>query len=187
MTDRYIAFDVETPNSQNHRISAIGITVVENGRPVDGYYTLVDPETEFDAFNIRLTGISPDMVEGKPNFRELWDVIGPILDSGLLIAHNAPFDMGVLAKCLDHYEIDWHRYVDYACTCRMGRAALPGLYDHKLNTLCDYFGLDLDHHNAGSDSAACASLLLCYQQMGLDVSGFRRHYDLWARKTLQIR
>ena len=29
--DRFIAFDVETPNSRNDRMSAIGITVIENG------------------------------------------------------------------------------------------------------------------------------------------------------------
>jgi len=31
MTDRVVAFDVETPNNANDRMSAIGITVVENG------------------------------------------------------------------------------------------------------------------------------------------------------------
>ena len=31
MTGRYIAFDVETPNYANDRISAIGVTVVEKG------------------------------------------------------------------------------------------------------------------------------------------------------------
>ena len=29
MTGRYIAFDVETPNSANNRMSAIGVTVIE--------------------------------------------------------------------------------------------------------------------------------------------------------------
>lgn len=187
MSERYIAFDVETPNSRNNRISALGITIVENGRIVDEYYSLIDPETEFDAFNIMLTGIRPEMTENKPNFRTVWEDIGFIMDSGLLIAHNAPFDMSVLAKCIDHYEIDWKRQVDYACTCRMGRRLLPELQDHKLNTLCGYFGIDLDHHNALSDSAACAELLLRYQRLGADVSAFRRHYDLWSRRTLQIR
>ena len=28
---RYIVFDVETPNAANNRMSAIGLTVVENG------------------------------------------------------------------------------------------------------------------------------------------------------------
>ena len=31
---RFIAFDVETPNSYNNRISAIGVTVVEDGKIV---------------------------------------------------------------------------------------------------------------------------------------------------------
>ena len=35
---RYIAFDVETPNRYNDRISAIGITVVEDGEIVHNYY-----------------------------------------------------------------------------------------------------------------------------------------------------
>ena len=30
-TGRYIAFDVETPNARNDRISAIGVTVIEDG------------------------------------------------------------------------------------------------------------------------------------------------------------
>ena len=40
---RYIAFDVETPNSVNDRMSAIGITVMERGRVVDEFYSLVNP------------------------------------------------------------------------------------------------------------------------------------------------
>ena len=54
VNNRYIAFDVETPNSHNDRMSAIGITVVENQRIVEEYYYLVNPEVWFDPFNIRL-------------------------------------------------------------------------------------------------------------------------------------
>jgi len=39
MNNRFIAFDVETPNARNNRISAIGITIVENGRIVGEKYT----------------------------------------------------------------------------------------------------------------------------------------------------
>ena len=101
MSERYIAFDVETPNYANDRISAIGISVIENGCVTSDFYTLVNPEAHFDPFNIQLTGITPEMVADKPTFPELWEKIQPIMDSGLLIAHNAPFDMGVLAQCLN--------------------------------------------------------------------------------------
>ena len=47
MSQRYIAFDVETPNYANDRISAIGITVIESGAIAEEYAFLVNPETAF--------------------------------------------------------------------------------------------------------------------------------------------
>ncbi len=185
MTGRYIAFDVETPNAANDRISAIGVTVVEDGRIVDSYASLVDPETRFDRFNIALTGIAPEDVRGAPNFPALWERIEPLMRSGLLTAHNAPFDMGVLGKCLRDYGIAWQPYVDYLCTCQLGRRLLPELPNHKLNTLCSHFGIALDHHRADSDSRACAELLRHYLQCAVPLSTFVRRFDLAGLRTLR--
>ena len=69
---RFIAFDVETPNRLNHRMSAIGITVIDNGSITENFYSLVDPQTHFDYFNTKLTGINEDVVRGAPTFPELW-------------------------------------------------------------------------------------------------------------------
>lgn len=176
--ERYIAFDVETPNYKNDRMSAIGISVIEDGNIVEDFYSLVDPEERFDWFNIQLTGITPQAVRGQPTFPQLWETIEPLMDSGVLIAHNAPFDLSVLGKCLRGYGITWHPEVRYACTVRMGRRLLPDLPNHKLNTLCDYLGLELDHHHAGSDARACGEILLHYLSIGADMKRFLRTYDL---------
>lgn len=160
MIGRYIVFDTETPNARNNRMSAIGICVVEHGEIVEEFYTLVDPEVEFDAFNIRLTGITPEAAAGAPTFPEVWARIRPLFDSGLPVAHNAPFDMGVLAKCLDAYGIHWQPSARYLCTVRFARAALPGMPNYKLDTLCEQLRIDLAHHNAGSDAHAAAVVLL---------------------------
>lgn len=178
MPERYIAFDVETPNEANSRMSAIGITVVEDGRITEEFASLVNPETYFNSFNIRLTGITPDMAARAPAFPELWAAIEPVMGSGLLAAHNAPFDMGVLARCLRAYGIRWRPSVPYVCTCRMGRSCYPELPNHKLNTLCAYLDIALDHHQAGSDSRACAMLLLDCLGRGADLRRFRRMYDM---------
>ena len=108
----------------------------------------------------------------------LWETIGPILDSGLLVAHNAPFDLSVLGRCLRDYGIFFHRQVPYACTCQMSRRLLPQLPNHKLDTLCRYLALDLDHHRAGSDSRACGEILLHHLARGADIGPFLRSYDL---------
>ena len=174
---RFIAFDVETPNRENCRMSAIGITIIEDGQITDEFYSLVNPETYFDYFNTRLTGISEETVMNSPTFPELWDKIEPMLSGGLLVAHNAVFDMGVLKRCLQDYGIEWRPYTRYICTVQMGRRLLPGI-SHKLNVLCNYYSIDLNHHQADSDSRACAEILLRYLEGGADVKQFIRTYSL---------
>ena len=79
---KYIVFDVETPNRYNNRMSAIGISIVENGKIVKSFFSYVDPEQSFDWFNTKLTGIDARTVAGAPTFPELWKKIEPILSSG---------------------------------------------------------------------------------------------------------
>jgi len=176
---RYIAFDVETPNSRNDRMSSIGIAVVESGEIVEQFYSLVNPECEFHYYNVALTGITPEMVRDKPTFPELWRKIEPIMSSGMLVAHNAPFDMSVLAKCLRDYGIAWRRSVDYCCTCQMARRLMKGLPNHRLNTICHELDIALDHHDAGSDARACAEILRWLMPKGNIVS-FAKQYDMAA-------
>lgn len=183
--ERIIAFDVETPNSFNDRMSAIGIAVIENGRIRRTFYTLVNPETHFDAFNIALTGISPQQVLSAPTFPQLWERIGAFMQSGLLLAHNAPFDMRVLACCLADYGIPCPPCLPYACTVQMGRRCYPQLPNHKLDTLCRALQIPLNHHQADSDSRACAELLLNYLEKGLPLEPFKRMYDMKRLCTLR--
>jgi len=184
---RYIAFDVETPNHRNDRISALGLAVVEGGRILREWSTLVDPECEFDPFNIQLTGITPEQVVGKPNFYDLWQMLEPVFSGGVLCAHNAPFDLGVLRKCLRTYQIDWELTVPYVCTCAISRRMEPRLSSHRLNELCCCHGIALQHHDAGSDASACARLLCDYLSAGMDPANHLRTYDLWRGRTLPHR
>ena len=182
---RYVAFDVETPNAHNDRISAIGITVIEDGEIAEEFYSLVNPETRFDLFNIQLTGITPVAVENEPTFPELWKKIEPLMSGGILVAHNAPFDLSVLARCLRAYNIPWQTRVKYACTVRMSRQMHPEAENHRLNTMCNCFGIELDHHHAGSDSHACGEILRRYLDEGIEIDRFIRTYDLESCRTLR--
>lgn len=184
MTERYIAFDVETPNSFNHRMSAIGVSVVEDGMIVREFDTLINPETHFDRFNVQLTGISPYLVEDAPTFAQIWELIEPMMSSGVLLAHNAPFDLGVLAKCLRAYGVAWKPRVRYADTCRMARACYPQLENHRLNTVSGYLGVTLDHHKAASDARACAEIFRHCQKDGLKTDRFLRTYDFALMRTV---
>ncbi len=172
---RYIVFDVETPNRYNDRMSAIGISVIEDGDITEEFFTYVDPEAPFDRFNTQLTGIDEQTVYGAPTFPELWEIIEPKMSSGILAAHNAVFDLGVLKRCLKDYGIPWKNTARYLCTVQMGRRLVPGI-SHKLNVMCDYYGVRLRHHQADSDSHACAEILLKYFESGATEKDFIRTY-----------
>ena len=136
----FTVFDVETPNRMSNRISAIGITVIEDGVITDEFYSLVNPETYFDQFNTQLTGISRETVRNAPTFPELWTKIEPLMSGRLLVAHNAVFDMSVLRSCLRSYGITWKPNAEYLCTVQIGRRVLPDM-KHNLNVMCDHYGI----------------------------------------------
>lgn len=175
--NKYIVFDVETPNRANDRMSAIGITVIKDNKIADEFYSLINPETHFDYFNTQLTGISQQTVKNAPTFPEVWKKISPIMEQGILTAHNAVFDMSVLKRCLSDYDIKWKADVPYLCTVQIGRRLLPKM-SHKLNVMCEYYGIALDHHHAASDSSACAQILLKYIEGGADISSYIKKYRL---------
>ena len=174
---RYIVFDVETPNRYNNRMSAIGISVVEGGEVIDSFFSYVNPEQPFDRFITQLTGIDEYTVADAPTFPELWKEVEPLFASGILVAHNAPFDMSVLKKCLREDGITWKASVPYCCTVQIGRHILPGM-SHKLDSMCDYYGISLDHHKADSDSRAAADILIRYMEYGAVITDFVKQYAL---------
>ena len=180
---RYVCFDVETPNARNDRMSAIGISVVENGKVTGEFFSYVNPEEPFDPFNTELTGICAETVAAAPTFRELWPKIEPLMSSGVLAAHNAPFDLGVLKKCLNDYGISWKASVPYVCTVRIGRKELPEI-SHKLNEMCRYYEIDLDHHQADSDSHACAEILIRYMRSGVRISDYKKAW--WMKPDRKV-
>ena len=174
---RYICFDVETPNAANNRMSAIGISVIEDDTVIREFFSYVNPEQPFDPFNTQLTGIDSLKVAEAPTFADLWPRIEPILSSGVLVAHNAPFDLGVLRNCLRAYGIEWKKSVRYLCTVQIGRAELPGI-SHRLNDMCALYQISLDHHQADSDSRACAEILIRYMKDHVKIGRYIRTFGL---------
>lgn len=156
----FTAIDFETANRHKTSACSIGIAVVENGAITKTHHFLINPYPDyFHPMNIRIHGIEAEDVQDAPTFAELWPVIRPLIDDKIIAAHNASFDMGVLLGCLDHYGLE-RPEIDILCSCRMAKAAYPALRNHKLDTVCSYLSLALDHHRADSDAEGCAGIIL---------------------------
>jgi DNA polymerase III epsilon subunit-like protein len=175
--DRIIAFDVETPNFNNDRICSIGITVIENGEIVQSQHFLVNPECTFDPRNIQIHGITPADVAEAPTFPEIWNIIGTLFRTNLVVAHNAVFDLCVLRKALQAYGIS-ESLVYYIDTLTIARSVIKETDNYRLPTLCEWFDIPLDHHNAGSDSWACGKLLCRLLKAESELDRYIKAYSL---------
>ena len=64
----YLVLDLETANGDCASICQLGIVTVENGIVVGAATHFVDPEADFDPWNIRVHGIGPERVRGQPTW-----------------------------------------------------------------------------------------------------------------------
>lgn len=156
----FVAIDFETATSAFTSVCSLGICVVENSKITERKEILIKPVPfEFNDYNIKIHGITPDMVADKPTFDQYWEKIKPYLEKKVVVAHNASFDVGALCATLEHFSIPRPTF-DYLCTVKLSQKAYPELSSHKLNNLCDALGIRFNHHRAYDDAYACARVFL---------------------------
>ncbi|WP_448613604.1 exonuclease domain-containing protein [Modestobacter sp. URMC 112] len=162
----FVAIDVETANGHRGSICAIGAAVVRGGVMVSTHSWLVRPPADLDTFdrvNVRLHGITADMVADQPAFAERLDQLVELADGLPLVAHNAAFDIGALREACIVADKEWPT-TDYACSLIMARRALD-LISYRLPMVAAECDVKLGrHHEAGSDALACAQVVLSLAQ-----------------------
>lgn len=157
----FITLDFETANSKRDSPCEIGLTFVEGGQITETRSWLIKPKYRtFDYFNMLVHGIRPEHVADKPEFDELWnETIKPLVENKFIIAHNAGFDMSVLRKTLETYDIPFPS-LNYSCSYIFSKQVWQSSPSYDLKTLCRMNGIDFTHHRAGEDSRATAELSL---------------------------
>ncbi|KAA0547900.1 PolC-type DNA polymerase III [Bacillus sp. BGMRC 2118] len=161
-TDTYVVFDVETTG-----LSAVYDTIIElaavkvkEGQIIDRFESFANPHHRLSATTIDLTGITDDMVRDAPEVGEVIEKFRAWMGDSILVAHNASFDMGFLNVGFKKlgYEKAANPVID---TLELGRFLFPELKNHRLNTLCKKFDIELtQHHRAIYDAEATGYLLM---------------------------
>jgi len=156
---KFLTIDFETANSNRFSPCAVGLVKVEDFKIIEQKAFLIRPKDNyFDSYNTYIHGITSDMVENEPEFDVIYEQILSDITDFPLIAHNAAFDISVLRHTLDLYGIDYPE-TEYTCTYQMAKQIL-NMPSYKLNLICEYYGFDLQHHDALSDAEGCARIAL---------------------------
>ena len=131
----FTAIDFETATDRRNSACSVAVVEVRDGDVARTYSTLIRPPgLQFSSFNISIHGITPEMVRHERDFAGVWPELRPFLEDRIVIAHNAPFDMGVLKSSLLANRIEPPKFY-HCCTVQISRKAWPELPNHKLDTV----------------------------------------------------
>ncbi len=154
----YIAIDFETANSHLTSACSIGIIGVKNDKVALSEYYLINPEEEFNEYNILIHHITPPDVASAPTFDIVWDRIKKYFNS-VVISHNAMFDLNVLKALIDKYDLE-KPDCKIACTLKISEKVWKEeIPNHKLGTISKYLEVEHDYHNALSDAYICYEII----------------------------
>jgi DNA polymerase III epsilon subunit family exonuclease len=184
----YAVFDVETTGgspSTGHRVTEIAAVVVQDGRIVEIFERLVNPERDIPPFITQLTGITHSMVIGQPRFADIAPHVVDLLANHIFVAHNAPFDWRFVNAELER-AYDRSATARTLCTVRLARALLPHLPRKSLDYVAHHYGVrDIASRyplkRDGRHSAAGDAVVTAHCLIGLLNDAAERGVTTWAQ------
>jgi len=145
------------------RATEVAIVLMQGGRVVDRFQSLMNAGVRVPSFITQLTGISNAMVAAAPDAARVMAQARAFVGNAPLVAHNAAFDRKFWQAELAHAGLS--TTVDapqpFACTLLLSRRLYPQVPSYKLGSLVDYHHLPRRGaaHRALADAEMAAHLL----------------------------
>ena len=139
--DNLVFVDLETTggNPAYHRITEVGIVRVQNGKCVEEWSSLVNPECAIAPYVQAFNGISSEMVADAPRFADIAAAVFEKLRGAVFIAHNARFDYAFLRGEFRKAGMEYSAQA--LCTVKLSRRLFPCQPRHNLDAVMQRHGL----------------------------------------------
>lgn len=162
-SNEFVVIDIETSHfhpAKGAMIIEIAAVKIRDGKVIDRRTQLIDPGRKITKKITEITGITNEMLEGKPHYREVLPNFYKFLGDAVVVAHNSMFDwdrfllyffnkLGIYPK---------NKVVD---TLKLSKKYIEGAKSNKLGDLCDFLKIEHnDAHRALGDTEATAKLFL---------------------------
>ncbi len=161
LDEDFVAFDIETTgfSPDNDNIIEIGAVKIKDGKIIDTFSALINPNRKLSSKIIEITNITDDMLCGKPSIEEVLPEFIKFCDKSILVAHNASFDISFINKNCKRQGFN-HNFT-VVDTLQLSRMLYTDLKKHKLDSVCKYLKISLlNHHRASDDAKACGEILI---------------------------
>lgn len=160
----FTVVDLETTGTsaaQGAKITEIGAVKVRGGEVLGEFQTLVDPGESIPTFISSLTGISDAMVRSAPAISSVLPAFLEFAAGTVLVAHNAPFDIGFLKHEASAQGRDWPGF-EVLDTVKVARRVITrdDAPNCKLSSLAHLFHAETTpNHRALADARATVDVL----------------------------
>lgn len=156
----FIAFDTETTGLDplSGRIVEIGAVKFDRRGIIARYNVLINPEMPMPEEAGKVNGITDEMLKGKPLIAAVFPDFFDFIGNGVLVAHNAPFDISYVNAELKRIGKPplTNKVVD---TRIFAKEVFPGLSRYALQDLAVQLGITaLEAHRAEDDARVCMEL-----------------------------
>lgn len=162
-TTPFIVVDLETTGLEPKldRIIEIAAVKVLDGKIIDEWNTLVNPEIFLSQVTTDITGITTEMVQEAPLFQDVVDDYLKFMgDGSIFVAHNVDFDHAFMNQHLAKHDRPNLPH-PYMCTFKLAKRVHPNLSRYNLGFLAESFGVPLPQaHRALHDARATAELFI---------------------------
>ncbi|MEV7418105.1 DEDDh family exonuclease [Streptomyces sp. NPDC089919] len=152
----YAVVDVETTGlaREDRIVSAAVYRLDAQGNVEDHWYTLVNPQR--DPGPVWIHGLTSDVLEGAPLFKDIAEEFAEKLADRVLVAHNAMFDWQMIAR--EYARAEGAAPVrQRLCTIALSKELRLPLPNHKLESLAAHFGVVQQRaHHALDDARVLA-------------------------------
>lgn len=150
--------------AQGDRATEIAAVILEEGKVVGRYQSLMNAGVRIPSFIEALTGISNSMIRSAPSAADVMSEVSRFVGDIPLVAHNASFDC--MFWDAELALINQRRRQEFACSLLLARRLLPQAPSHKLGNLVEYANLPVAGraHRALADAEMAASLLVYLEE-----------------------
>ena len=159
--ERIAVIDLETTGispGAGCRATEVAVVMLERGRIVERYQSLMNAGVPVPAFVAGLTGITTAMLRSAPPIARVMKEVAEFVGDTPMLAHNASFDQ----KFWDYElsQVGRSRSQRFACSMLLARRLMPSAPNHKLGTLTRWAGLPDTGtaHRAMADAEMAANL-----------------------------
>ncbi|WP_406721016.1 exonuclease domain-containing protein [Thioclava litoralis] len=161
----YVVFDTETTGLDPQRDAIVQIAGqrIVNGRVSETFDMLVNPARPIPTSATAIHGISDEMVAQAPSVADALSAFHHFAKDAVLVAHNAPFDIGLLQAAEQTHRLGYQFDHPVLDTVLLSAILFGQSQTHTLDALCDRLGIIIApelRHSAMGDADATASAFL---------------------------